>query len=30
MLEWMGVLLVIVFFSLTFLVVAGLERLRKE
>jgi hypothetical protein len=30
MLEWMGVLLVIVFFGLTFLMVAGLERLKKE
>ena len=30
MLEWMGVLLVIVFFGLTLLMVAGLERLKKE
>jgi len=30
MLEWMGILLVIVFFGLTFLIVAGLGRLKKE
>jgi hypothetical protein len=30
MLEWMGILLVVVFFSLTLLMVAGLERLKKE